>query len=152
HLGGGGLVAVLVGRHLLRGVHDVLRLALRHGPDPVGDRVLGLRDGDDCEGEGTDGKQGGAECGSHPRISCEGRSGGRRILHRKGPRVQATLGGCACHSSARCSAALPCPRSPSPMPSWSRTTPTPGRTTMTSCTSASRSGTSTGIPRRSTAG
>src|SRR5207302_3221783 len=35
HLGGRGLVAVLVRRHLLRGVHDILRLALRYGPDAV---------------------------------------------------------------------------------------------------------------------
>src|SRR2546430_7685857 len=33
HLSGRGLIAVLVRRHRLRGVHDVLRLALRHGPE-----------------------------------------------------------------------------------------------------------------------
>src|SRR5207245_2192020 len=67
HLGGRGLIAVLVGRHLLRGVHDVLRLALRHGPDTIGDRVLGGDQG----GEGANRKQRDYERGSHARISCE---------------------------------------------------------------------------------
>src|SRR5207253_10524543 len=42
----------LVGRHLLRGLHDVLRLALCDGPDAVHDRVLGVR-GDDRSEEHT---------------------------------------------------------------------------------------------------
>jgi len=65
HLGGRGFIAVLVGRHLLRGFDDVLRLALRHGANSVRDRVLGLRR-NDREGEGADGNQGSSERGSHP--------------------------------------------------------------------------------------
>src|SRR5690242_4787633 len=65
HLGGCGLVAVLVGGHFLGRFDDVLGLALRDGPDPVHHGVLSLRRADQRQREGTDGEQSGTERESH---------------------------------------------------------------------------------------
>src|SRR2546427_7534777 len=63
HLGRRRFVAVLIGWHLLRGIRDVLCLALLNGPERVRDRILGLRRAR-C-GQSANGHQNGTERGSH---------------------------------------------------------------------------------------